>query len=40
LVEHGADINKPDIYGVTPLSIARRRKNGLIVKYLLEHGAS
>jgi len=36
LVEHGADVNKIDIKGETPLLITSSR---VIKKYLIEHGA-
>jgi ankyrin repeat protein len=39
VVEHGADINKENIYGETPLFYACRSGNKDIVKYLVENGA-
>jgi ankyrin repeat protein len=40
LVEHGADINKEDKDGRSPLFIACKIPNGSMVKYLVEHGAN
>ncbi|KAG4084335.1 hypothetical protein H8356DRAFT_1377915 [Neocallimastix lanati (nom. inval.)] len=37
-VEHGADINKENWRGETPLSIAFKIGNKDLVKYLVEHG--
>jgi len=42
LVEHGADINKKDNEGLTPLDVVtyRGHKDNIdIIKYLVEHGA-
>ncbi|KAH9502195.1 hypothetical protein Btru_070357 [Bulinus truncatus] len=38
-VESGVDINSRDIYGITPLYMAVRKKNKEIVKFLLSRGA-
>jgi len=37
-VEHGADINKEDNDGVTPLFISCKEGHENVVKYLMEHG--
>jgi len=39
LIRHGADINKEDNCGRTPLFWACRNGNEKIFNYLLEHGA-
>jgi len=39
LVEHGADINKENKFGWTPIFIACQKGHINIVKYLVEHGA-
>ena len=39
LVERGADINKENEYGETPLFEACENGKLVIVKYLIEHGA-
>ena len=39
LVEHGADVNKENRIGKTPLSSARISRSSDVVKYLEEHGA-
>ena len=39
LVEHGADVNKENRNGETPLFSACIKGNEAIVKYLMEHGA-
>ncbi|ORX86825.1 ankyrin, partial [Anaeromyces robustus] len=39
LVDHGADVNKEDINGNTPIFFACQSGNENIVKYLVEHGA-
>jgi len=40
LVEQGAEINKEDVKGLTPLFIASFREHENIEMYLIEHGAS
>jgi len=39
LIEKGADLNKEDKHGMTPLFIACKNENENLVKYLIEHGA-
>ena len=39
LVEHGADINKANEYGETPINLECEKGNETIVKNLVEHGA-
>ena len=39
LIEHGANINKEDRKGETPLFNVCRNGNEIIVKYLVKHGA-
>jgi len=39
LLEHGADLNKEDSFGETPLFVACRNGDESIVKCLVEHGA-
>jgi len=39
LVEHGADIDKEDMNGITPLFNACKNRNETTVKYLMEHGS-
>jgi len=40
LVEHGADVNKKDKYGETPIYNACHRNNKNIIKYLVENGTN
>jgi len=40
LVEHGADINKADKHGNNALSLAMNNNNDILVKYLLDLGAT
>jgi len=39
LVKHGANINKENVNGITPLYYARIMRREIIVQYLIEHGA-
>jgi len=39
LLEQGADVNKKDKNGQTPLKIAEQKENERVIEYLLEHGA-
>jgi len=38
LVEHGADINKKNVEGRTPLTIARDKGYMIIANYLVKRG--
>ena len=38
LVEHGADVNKKDKNGQTPLKIAKQKENERVIEYLMKHG--
>jgi ankyrin repeat protein len=39
LLDHGADTNYPDNYGLSPLHVMLRQEHGNLVRLLLEHGA-
>jgi len=38
-IERGSDVNKKDNEGITPLMIARKRKNEIAINCLIKHGA-
>ena len=40
LIEHGADINKENNNGGTPLMFASKNENKTLIKYLVDHGAN
>jgi len=39
LLEHGADVNPKDKWGITPIGLAAHQNNKKVVAFLLKHGA-